>query len=280
MPRTQTAGRRGLTLFQLLVVLAVLALLLGLLLPAIQRARGSAKRRQDENNIKQICLGTINCADINQGKLPPLAGPYPSPDPATPFNGHGTLFFHILPYIEQQNLYKSALTDKAYRSDAPGLRSTVIKPYVSESDPDGGKDLVHDGWLAKSNFPANFQVFGNPAKNTLAGESRYPASITDGTSNTLFFTQRYQLCNGDPCGWAYDAGTTWAPAFAYLSQGKFQTRPGGELCDSTLAQGLEADGILVGLGDGSVRLVADTVSPQTWWIACTPTGGEVFGPDW
>jgi type II secretory pathway pseudopilin PulG len=280
MSRRRPASRRGLTLFQLLVVLALLAILFALFLPALLRARVAAKRSQDANNLKQICLATINCADTQGGKLPPLAGPYPSADPATPNNGQGTLFFHILPYIEQQNLYKSAFDGKTYRADTGDVQATAVKVYLSDADPDGGKELVHDGWLAKSNYAANFQVFGDPARKSLAGMSRFPASITDGTSNTIFFTQRYQVCNGDPCGWAYDGGTTWVPAFAYLSPGKFQARPAPERCDAALAQGLQPEGIEVGMGDGSTRFVASAVSPQTWWFACTPAGGEVLGPDW
>jgi hypothetical protein len=260
-------------------VLALLLVLLGLLPPAVQKARGDARRLKDENKLKQICLATINAADTYQAKLAPLAGPYPAADPATPSNGYGSLFFHILPFIEQANLYKSAYDGKTYRGDAAGIPATIIKTYVSEADP-GGKELLHDGWLARCNYAANFLVFGNPATNSLAGQSRFPASIVDGTSNTVFFAQRYRLCNGDPCGWAYDAGTTWAPAFAYLSQGKFQTRPAAGQCDPTLAQGLQADGIEVAMGDGSVRLVAAAVSPQTWWVACTPAEGDIFGSDW
>jgi type II secretory pathway pseudopilin PulG len=272
--------RRGFTLFQLLLLLALLAILLGLLLPAVQKVRDAARRSQDSNNLKQICLATINCADTNNGTLPPVVGWYPNKDATTPNNGYGTLFFLILPYIEQDNLYKSALDDGKYRVDAGGVRGMVVKTYVSPSDPGTGKDLIHDGWLAKSNYAANFLVFGNPAKESLDGDSKFPASIPDGTSNTILFAQRYQTCNGDLCAWGYDGGTAWVPAFAYLNQGKFQARPAAAQCDAALAQGLQAQGIEVGMGDGSTRFVASTISPQTWWAACTPAGGEVLGPDW
>jgi type II secretory pathway pseudopilin PulG len=280
MFRRRPASRRGFTLFQLLLLLALLGILFALFLPAVHRARVAAQRSQDANHLKQICLATINASDTYHGKLSPLVGPYPVPDPAAASNGYGTLFFHILPYIEAANLYNSAYDGKKYSADTGGVRATVVKVYVSDSDPGGGKDLVHDGWLAKCNYAANFQVFGDPSKNSLTGSSRYPASIVDGTSNTIFFAQRYQVCNGEPCGWAYDGGTAWVPAFAYLSQGKFQARPAPERCDATLAQGLQPEGIEVGMGDGSARLVAATISPQTWWYACTPAGGEVLGPDW
>jgi hypothetical protein len=279
MSRPFTAGRRALTLFQLLLVLALLAILFGLLLPFINKARVAARRSEDANNLKQVCLATVNCADSNQGKLPPVAGPYPNPDATAARNGHGTVFFHILPYLEQEPLYKSSL-DKDMKYQVDAVRDRVVKVYISSSDPGGAKDPVYEGWLARCNYAANFQVFGNPAKNSLAGDSLYPASISDGTSNTIFFAQRYQVCGGDPCGWGYDGGTAWAPAFAYLSQGKFQARPGADGCDSSLAQGLHAEGINIGMGDGSSRFVSAGVSPQTWWGACTPAGNEILGNDW
>jgi type II secretory pathway pseudopilin PulG len=280
MSHPRAASRRGFTLFQLLLVLALLAILFGLLLPLVQKAREAARSSQDANNLKQICLATVNCADANDGKLPPLVGYYPLLDPTTPGNGYGPVFFHILPYIEQDNLFKQSSDGKTYRVDTGATRAAVVKTYVSPSDPGGGKELVHDGWLAKSNYAANYQVFGDTTANTLAGRSRYPASIKDGTSNTMFFAERYQLCGGDPCAWGYDGGTAWTPAFAYLNMGKFQARPAEGDCDSSLAQGLQPEGVHVGLGDGSVRRVAATVSPATWWAACTPAAGDILGSDW
>src|SRR5689334_18395272 len=112
MSRPLAARRRAFTLFQLLLVLALLAILFGLLLPLVQRARVSAQRIQDANNLKQLCLATINAADTNTGKLAPLAGPYPNADATANGNGYGTIFFHILPYIEQDPLYKSSSDGK------------------------------------------------------------------------------------------------------------------------------------------------------------------------
>jgi type II secretory pathway pseudopilin PulG len=280
MSPSRAAPHRGFTLFQLLLLLVLLVILFGLLLPLLQKAREYARSSQDVNNLRQICLAIHNCNDTN-GKLPPLVGPYPNADATAANNGYGCLFFHILPYIEQDNLYRSAFDGKTYRADTNGVRARIVRTYVSQSDPDGGKEtVVYEGWLAPGNYAANFQVFGDPKTNSLAGQSKLPASIPDGLSNTMFFTQRYQNCNGDPCAWGYDGGTAWTPAFAYLNQGKFQARPAAEHCDSSLAQSLQPEAIHVGMGDGSARRVAASVSPETWWSACTPAGGEVLGPDW
>jgi prepilin-type processing-associated H-X9-DG protein len=274
-------GRRGFTLFQLLVLIALLALLFALLLPAVQKVRQTAARIQCSNNLRQIALAIHNCASTYEGKLPPLAGNYPGAQEAKD-NGRGTLFFHILPYIEQDNLYRSSL-DKdsgAHSVWNNGIYGVVIRTYVCLEDFTGGPDNRYEGWLATTSYAANFQLFGDPVANTFQGSPRLPASIPDGTSNTIFFTERHQICQGEPNGWGYTGAYTWAPAFAYLSTGKFQVQPALKDCDPTVGQSPHPGGINVALGDGSVRLVADKISPQTWWHAITPNGGEVLGPDW
>src|SRR5437870_953929 len=102
MSHVASRPRRGFTLFQLLVLLALLAMLFALLLPAVAKVRQAAARAQCSNNLKQLGLATINCADTYASKLPPMVGDYPN-DAA-----FGTLHFHILAYIEQDQLYKSA----------------------------------------------------------------------------------------------------------------------------------------------------------------------------
>src|SRR5579875_2840579 len=127
MKRITNKPRMGMTLLELLVVLAIIAALLALLLPAVQKAREAALRIESMNNLKQIALATQNFTDTNNGWLPSITG--------YNFNAHSfdlSMFISIMPYLEQGNLYA------AYKSRFPGQSFSsefVIKLYIDPSDP-------------------------------------------------------------------------------------------------------------------------------------------------
>src|SRR5688572_8150656 len=101
--------RSGFTLIELLVVIAIIAILIGLLLPAVQKVREAAARSTSQNNLKQLAIASHSCADVNNGTFPPVyiefwVNPAAGHLYAGPFTGNtGTGFFFLLPFIEQEN---------------------------------------------------------------------------------------------------------------------------------------------------------------------------------
>jgi prepilin-type N-terminal cleavage/methylation domain-containing protein len=319
-PVLSSRSRKGFTLIELLVVIAIIAILIGLLLPAVQKVREAAARSQCMNNLKQTSLALHNCNDT-YGKLPPLVGTFGGPLNGTP----NTLHFWLLPFIEQDNLYKSAAYTRADGStdydpvnypkpNLPVAASAAIKTFICPSDPSLGPD-GHSSNAANAGLPgtdnraggtsyaANAQVFAtsfdaNFQPHSGQGYARIPATFTDGTSNTVVFAEKLAQCGENSTG-ARNGGSFWyrnnftstyGPYFDARSEAvqyynnTFQVKPvpftDPTVCKYYLPSTGHTGGMIVGLGDGSVRLVSASISPGTFWAATTPSGGEVLGSDW
>lgn len=291
--------RRAFTLIELLVVIAIIAILIGLLLPAVQKVREAAARAQSQNNIKQMSLATHSYHDA-VGRFPLAMIDWDGNDQAVWWNQSGSTHFFILSYLEQDNLARIA--QQANTNYFWSVYTNYgIKTYVNPADPScPANGLFNDaGWgnYGVTGYAANFQALGWFLRSTNQKLMRM-SMLTDGTSNTIFFAEKTAVCqrpslSGNPGGpyyniWAYGrtAWQAWNPVFAYQITGpasKFQVSPtftgAAATCDPRIASAPRSSGILVGLGDGSSRFVAASVDPNQWWYACTPDQGEVQG-DW
>jgi len=254
------ASRRdkGFTLIELLVVIAIIAILIGLLLPAVQKIREAANRMKCSNNLKQIGLGLHNYNDTN-GTLPPTFlwshGTNGAPNYGiTDENNLGpTWAVLVLPFIEQDNLYKTINTSvqnymNAVRGSGPfavdqnwrAIRGTKIPTYTCPSEPNIGTngDRAGGGW-SRSSYAANdnpggvgfedgrtgtWQPQGAPFAYTGGGvfsanssQSVASLSVQDGTANTIMVNHlRAGPVSGDMRGcWAYpEVGASYTAGHA------------------------------------------------------------------
>jgi prepilin-type N-terminal cleavage/methylation domain-containing protein len=280
--------RRGFTLIELLVVVAIIAVLIGLLLPAVQKVRQAAARASDMNNIKQCGIATHNANDTN-GRMPPLIGTR-----YTASAGNATAWLLVsywvllTPYVEQSAVFNNV-------SDTSDAWAKVpIKTYTSRNDPTATDGIGSDG-LPVGNYAANAQVFGLPAvgaKGVADGGANLNSSFPDGTSNTLLFAAKAGTCgSGGSLYSAIDLGgynnpVTYGAYFGHKLPDAsgvgvpFQISPTTSACDPDLPQTFYPSGILVGLADGSARSVSSSISPLTWRRAAIPNDGAVLGSDW
>jgi prepilin-type N-terminal cleavage/methylation domain-containing protein/prepilin-type processing-associated H-X9-DG protein len=291
--------RHGFTLIELLVTIAITAVLIGLLLPAIQQIRGAAARIKCGNQIKQIVLAAHSAHDSN-GSLPPGIGHYP----ASTSKAYGTAFYFLLPYLEQNNLYQRSYSRSSgwYFVGNYGVYSTEVQSFICPSDPSApkpgiGKDLMGNNWGVTSygvNAGAACLVDSSGLIISPERFARMPSDFADGTANTILFAEKYAQCfNANyPAGgnyWAYYfTGANLQPfhpgfavswnTYSVGPASKFQVTPNpyNGKCDPTMASSPHSGGIQVGMADGSVRFLSANITMYTWWYLCTPSGGEVI----
>ena len=294
--------RPAFTLVELLVVIAIIAVLLGLLIPAVQRIRESANRTSCANNLKQLALAAHHFHDARRA-FPPgyFRGPGPLKEAKVM-----TLYIALLPYIEQDSLnrrwdyvrYGNNLgpfpTALAAQVIPVGICPSDALPHPAVDQSDMGPSPRHWG-LVSYGGNAGIRATGWETKDGIFFEASAVrlADVTDGTSNTLLFGERNhwdaqydKLCPQDPIGingwWAYP----W-PADVLLGAAaglNYLVPPTATACDEIKADRLSAfgsrhpGGANFAVVDGSVRFVPDTISLTTLRSLSTRAGGEVVPP--
>ncbi|MCI0461589.1 MAG: DUF1559 domain-containing protein [Gemmataceae bacterium] len=202
------SNRRGFTLIELLVVIAIIAILIGLLLPAVQKVRDAAARAQCLNNLKQLALAAHTYHDARKS-FPP--GVHQLSFASAPRFRGVSLFVHLLSYLEQGNLARGWDFTDPLNNTAGGLTSrtaTILSVLVCPSDPieQNPIDTGKNRWYGLTSYGGNggsrsydpqlatndgiFSVIGPGSQTAPTGAPVRIAGVTDGLSNTLLFGER------------------------------------------------------------------------------------------
>ncbi len=302
-PEARRRSPAAFTLVELLVVIAIIAILIGLLLPAVQKVREAAARSSCTNNLHQIALGLHNYAG-DMGWFPPGYVGMVSPDPnnTSPGWGWGAL---LLPYLEQDNLFAQInLAVPVGDPSNEAVCTTILKSYVCPSDRMTGVFTVYgqdnaplaqaatNSYAANSGVGADLDAELDQANGLFSRNSRIRfTDITDGASNTIAIGERG----------AFFAQSPWAGA---VHRGTVRVTPGAptnnpETIEESPVQVLvhvsihtindpNADpedfftphtGVaLFAFADGSVQPVRAEVALSVLQALATRNGGEVVNP--
>jgi len=265
---------RAFTLIELLVVIAIIAILIGLLLPAVQKVREAAARSTSQNNLKQLALGLHNHQD-SVGFLPAVGNGgvgNACQNPACTTKNYGPWSFNVLPYVEQGSFFSAftaATTDP--KANVPTQFRVPIKVFL---DPGRShQPATGDSWTAGPTtdyaintniaFPQGNNVGTTTAENapTAPQNKIRIEQIGDGSSNTILVGQkllsRNRYSNGVGQGW--DEGILNAWGGANRGHARFAQDPATGDCDNAWG-GPYSGGGLMAMADGSNRMIRYSIS--------------------
>jgi prepilin-type N-terminal cleavage/methylation domain-containing protein len=310
-------SRKGFTLIELLVVIAIIAILIGLLLPAVQKVREAANRTQCTNNLKQMGLAFMSHHDVfkvfpsggmrwTDGNDRVWSGPNKTGSPAVYDKQSWGWMYQILPYIEQQTVWADRNEDQVTSFVVPiyfcpTVGKIRVYKYTQNGDQDTQDRAMNDylgngGWWGYNNFSQPSASLDGPLvpSKILSNKARRVTDITDGTANTILVGEKMlypnafrgsSYCSDDQGytdGWDNDT-----MAFA-VGQGSKTSAPippqpiirsGPEPADCGAVFGSSHAACLFVFCDGSVHSVSFSINPDNWVRLCSGQDGQPLQPD-
>ena len=271
--------RPGFTLIELLVVIAIIAVLMGLLLPAVQKVRNAATRIECQNNLKQLGLA-LHTYNDSEGTLPNAGRDGPS---VTCCRGdtiaQWTWAYHIMPYVEQNSVYELAQTNESQ------ALATPVKMYFcplrrAPEEYNGGArgDYAANGGSRTSNNGEDGIMI-----RTDSGKRKF-AQIKDGVSNTIAFGEK-QLhpqflgrCGGDNepiynSGWSGDCDVVRFGSVAPQPDHLHLNTAGATYWSMRFGSS-HHNGFNVVMCDGSVHFIRFNIDRLNFLYLCTISDGE------